>query len=138
MRPYRARFREQGAFFAFQSWASCIINIFGLDLRQAQGCAPFAHGSEGRAYSSPSNPGRAASPIYSDLICDRHSLLDNYCLPGDLERQIGAFVEDYNTVRYHESLNNLTRPTSTSAGLRQSWPNANVLSAQLSQTVACS
>src|SRR6478735_12170184 len=73
MRPYRARFREQGAFFAFQSWASCIINIFGLDLRQAQGCAPFAHGSEGRAYSSPSNPGRAASPIYSDLICDRHS-----------------------------------------------------------------
>jgi putative transposase len=42
------------------------------------------------------------------LICDRHSLLDNCCLPGDLERQIGAFVEDYNTVRYHESLNNLT------------------------------
>ena len=38
-----------------------------------QGCSPIAHGSEGRAYSSPSNPGRAASPIYSDLICDRHS-----------------------------------------------------------------
>src|SRR6478609_8063486 len=35
-------------------------------------CAPIAHGSEGRAYSSPSNPGRAASPKYSDLICDRH------------------------------------------------------------------
>ena len=28
--------------------------------------------------------------------------------PGDLERQIDAFVEDYNHVRYHESLNNLT------------------------------
>ena len=36
MRPYRARFREQGAFFAFQSWAGCITNIFGFDLRQAQ------------------------------------------------------------------------------------------------------
>src|SRR6478672_9558359 len=36
MRPYRARFREQGVFFAFQSWAACIINIFGFDLRQAQ------------------------------------------------------------------------------------------------------
>jgi len=35
-------------------------------------------------------------------------LLDNYDLPGDLERQIDAFVEDYNHVRYHESLNNLT------------------------------
>jgi RNA-directed DNA polymerase len=35
-------------------------------------------------------------------------LLDNYCLPGDLERQISAFVEHYNHVRYHESLSNLT------------------------------
>ena len=41
-------------------------------LTVGQGCAPIAHGSEGRAYSSPSNPGQAASPIYSDLICDRH------------------------------------------------------------------
>ena len=40
MRPYRVRFREQGVFFALQSWASCIINIFGFDLRQAQ--APLA------------------------------------------------------------------------------------------------
>jgi putative transposase len=35
-------------------------------------------------------------------------LLENYYLPGDLERQIDAFVEHYNHVRYHESLNNLT------------------------------
>jgi putative transposase len=35
-------------------------------------------------------------------------LLNNYYLPGDLERQIGAFVEHYNHVRYHESLDNLT------------------------------
>ena len=34
--PYRTRFREQGVFFAFQSWASCITNMFGFDLRQAQ------------------------------------------------------------------------------------------------------
>jgi hypothetical protein len=36
MRPYRARFREQGIFFAFQSWAGCITNIFRFDLQQAQ------------------------------------------------------------------------------------------------------
>ncbi len=35
-------------------------------------------------------------------------LLENYYLPGDLERQIGAFVDDYNSQRYHESLNNVT------------------------------
>jgi RNA-directed DNA polymerase len=35
-------------------------------------------------------------------------LLDSYYLPGDLERQIGTFVEHYNHVRYHESIDNLT------------------------------
>jgi putative transposase len=35
-------------------------------------------------------------------------LLEHYYLPGDLERQVAAFVEHYNHVRYHESLNNLT------------------------------
>ncbi len=35
-------------------------------------------------------------------------LLENYYLPGDLEHQIGAFVEYYNNERYHESLNNVT------------------------------
>ena len=35
-------------------------------------------------------------------------LLENYYLPGDLERQIGSFVEYYNNQRYHESLDNVT------------------------------
>jgi putative transposase len=35
-------------------------------------------------------------------------LLENYYLPGALEAQIGAFVADYNHLRYHESLGNLT------------------------------
>ncbi|MDP6926959.1 MAG: DDE-type integrase/transposase/recombinase, partial [Rhodospirillales bacterium] len=35
-------------------------------------------------------------------------LLENYYLPGDLENQIGAFIEHYNNHRYHESLNNVT------------------------------
>lgn len=35
-------------------------------------------------------------------------LLENYFLPGDLETQIGAFIEHYNNHRYHESLKNLT------------------------------
>ena len=35
-------------------------------------------------------------------------LLENYFLPGDLERQIEAFIEHYNHRRYHESLGNVT------------------------------
>ena len=35
-------------------------------------------------------------------------LLENYFLPGDLERQISTFVDRYNNHRYHESLENLT------------------------------
>jgi putative transposase len=35
-------------------------------------------------------------------------LLENYYLPGDLERQIAAFVEHYNHGRHHESLGILT------------------------------
>ncbi len=35
-------------------------------------------------------------------------LLEHYDLPGDLERQVAAFVEHCNHARYHESLGNLT------------------------------
>ena len=35
-------------------------------------------------------------------------LLENYYLPGDLERAVADFVQHYNHGRYHESLDNLT------------------------------
>lgn len=34
--------------------------------------------------------------------------LENYYLPGELEKSLGEFVEYYNNRRYHESLENLT------------------------------
>lgn len=35
-------------------------------------------------------------------------LLENYYILGDLITQIEAFVDHYNHLRYHESLNNVT------------------------------
>jgi len=43
-----------------------------------------------------------------DQTLKNRILLENYFLPGDLERQIEAFVEHYNHRRYHESLDNVT------------------------------
>ena len=43
-----------------------------------------------------------------DQTLKNRILLENYYLPGDLDRQIGAFVEHDNHVRYHESIENLT------------------------------
>jgi hypothetical protein len=34
--PLSRTVQRAGVFFAFQSWAGCITNIFGFDLRQAQ------------------------------------------------------------------------------------------------------
>ena len=45
-------------------------------------------------------------------------LLENYYLPGELERRISQFVGYYNYERYHESLSNLT-PADVFYGLGQ-------------------
>ena len=58
------------------------------------------HQTHSRSSLSPDDPGqdRALAPDLEERI-----LLENYFLPGDLEAQIEAFVEDYNRHRYHES-----------------------------------
>jgi putative transposase len=50
-------------------------------------------------------------------------LLENYYLPGDLERAVAAFVEHCNHARSHESLDNLT-PADVYFGRGQRVPNA--------------
>ena len=52
--------------------------------------------------------GRPDAPECALPLTKNRVLLENYFLPGDLERQIGAFVDHYNNYRYHESLANLT------------------------------
>jgi hypothetical protein len=65
-------------------------------------------------------------------------LLEHYYLPGDLERQVAAFVAHYNHARYPESLDNLTQLTSTSDGRRPSSSNAKGSNDKQSPIVACS
>ena len=64
-------------------------------------------------------------------------LLENYFLPGDLEAQIAAFIDDYNHRRYHESINNLT-PADIYCGPRLSWPNDKGSNYRPLPTVDCS
>jgi Integrase core domain len=49
----------------------------------------------------------ASEPI-SEVLLRPEAARENYYLPGDLEAQIEAFVVDYNHLRYHESIGNLT------------------------------
>ena len=64
-------------------------------------------------------------------------LLEHYYLPGDLERQVAAFVAHHNHARYHESLANLT-PADVYFGPRPSSSNAKGSNARASQIVVCS
>jgi putative transposase len=52
---------------------------------------------------------------WHQIMKNNRILLENDYLPGDLERQIEAFVDYCNNRRYHESLGNLT-PADVSHG----------------------
>jgi putative transposase len=54
---------------------------------------------------SPADPGQ--DQRWHQTLKNR-ILLEHYYLPGDLERQVAAFVAHYNHARYHESVGNLT------------------------------
>ena len=64
-------------------------------------------------------------------------LLENYYLPGDLETQLGAFVEHYNHRRYHESLNTSRPPMSTSGAAKPSCWKGKGSNQRPSSTGAC-
>ena len=45
---------------------------------------------------------------WHQTLNNRSHPVGNYFLPGDLEAQLAAFLDDYNHRRYHESIDNLT------------------------------
>ena len=65
-------------------------------------------------------------------------LLEHYYLPGDLERQVAAFVAHYNHAAITRAWAISHRPTSTSDEPTPSSSNAKGSSARQSPTVACS
>lgn len=48
---------------------------------------------------------RAGSNLYHPMTQGK---IENYYLPGQLEARLAAFVDYYNSRRYHDSLKNLT------------------------------
>jgi hypothetical protein len=67
--------------------------------------SPTGHGAHARRAVPPQTQGKIER--WHQTLKNR-ILLENYFLPGDLEAQIAAFVDNYNHRRYHESLDNLT------------------------------
>ena len=63
-------------------------------------------------------------------------LLEHYYLPGDLERQVAAFIDHYNHARYAWAIS--PRPTSILDAPRASSSNAKASNARQSPTAACS
>ena len=73
------------------------------------------HGAyPGQALSSDDPRQDRALPPFAE----KPILLEYYYLSGQLEARLAEFVDHYNLRRYHESLNNLPPPTSTSAGAK--------------------
>jgi transposase InsO family protein len=65
-------------------------------------------------------------------------LLENYFLPGDLEAQIAAFIDDYNHADTTKASTISLPPTSTVGAARRSWPNDKRSNDSPLPTVACS
>jgi transposase InsO family protein len=87
-----------GLLSSFKAWQDEFRDIFLRDAR-AKRIAGFVPPGDRSAYLR----GVSYGERDVELI-----LLENYFLPGDLERQVEAFVDHYNHRRYHESLGNLT------------------------------
>jgi putative transposase len=78
---------------------------------QTQGIIPFRGLKTNRC--------RAAERWHQTL--KNRILLENYFFEAELEAAIAAFIDHYNNHRYHESIGNLTRLTSTSGAAKPSW-----------------
>ena len=120
--PFQAILKELGKRVLIVPISAC--GPFALGTREPMGIDRGGPGEMARRPEHGARPWRALSSDDPSKIERWHQtlknriLLENYYLPGDLEAQIEAFVVDYNHLRYHESIGNLT-PTDVYFGRGQ-------------------
>ena len=81
MRPYRAPLGPSVTFFAVLSWAGCITNMSGFDLRQAQGSSALGDSLHnlcrfGQALERPSPNPWCRTNILSPCELDEHATVE--------------------------------------------------------------
>ncbi len=82
------------------------LNGMGMGHVRGAPYHPQTQGKIERWHQTLKNVRRGFDP--PDQILILLTLLDNHCLPRDLEQRVADFVSHYNHARYHESLDNVT------------------------------
>jgi putative transposase len=96
--------RDNGSCYILGAFAEWLV---GQKIKHIRG-APLHTQTQGRIPSRGLKANRCRAAEHWHKTLKNRILLENHYVPGDLERQIWAFIEYYIDQQYHESLNNVT------------------------------